>query len=206
MGNQDPLVAYQREGFAMFGKLMDGIDDDYLRYVFHVQVLAEPAAEPDLDRASYMAADDPVQGDGGIGGRVRRGHPGGDRGGRGRRRRGGNGAGRGDQPAAEDGETQAAHREVRAREDRTERPVLVREREEVQALPRRQLRWPPTAPGRGAGEPERVDIPAALASLTERLGEAERFLGADGSPSAGPSWRRRPRSPGCGTIPTTPGR
>ena len=66
MGNQDPLVAYQREGFAMFGKLMDGINDDYLRYVFHVQVLAEPAAEPDLDRASYMAADDPVQGDGAI--------------------------------------------------------------------------------------------------------------------------------------------
>jgi preprotein translocase subunit SecA len=66
MGNQDPLVAYQREGFAMFGKLMDGINDDYLRYVFHVQVLAEPAAEPDLDRASYLAADDPVQGDGAI--------------------------------------------------------------------------------------------------------------------------------------------
>ncbi len=66
MGNQDPLVAYQREGFAMFGKLMDGINDDYLRYVFHVQVMTEPAAEPDLDRASYLAADDPVQGDGAI--------------------------------------------------------------------------------------------------------------------------------------------
>ncbi len=66
MGNQDPLVAYQREGFAMFGKLMDGINDDYLRYVFHVQVMAEPAAEPDLDRANYIAADDPVQGDDAI--------------------------------------------------------------------------------------------------------------------------------------------
>jgi len=66
MGNQDPLVAYQREGFAMFGKLMEGIGDDYLRYVFHVQVLAEPAPEPDLDRANYLAADDPVQGDGAI--------------------------------------------------------------------------------------------------------------------------------------------
>jgi preprotein translocase subunit SecA len=66
MGNQDPLVAYQREGFAMFGKLMEGISDDYLRYVFHVQVLTEPANEPDLDRANYIAADDPVQGDGGI--------------------------------------------------------------------------------------------------------------------------------------------
>ena len=66
MGNQDPLVAWQREGFDMFGKLMDGIDDDYLRYVFHVQVMTEPAAEPDLERANYMAADDPVQGDGAI--------------------------------------------------------------------------------------------------------------------------------------------
>jgi preprotein translocase subunit SecA len=66
MGNQDPLVAYQREGFEMFGKLMEGIEDDYLRYVFHVQVLTEPAAEPNLDRASYLAADDPVQGDGAI--------------------------------------------------------------------------------------------------------------------------------------------
>jgi preprotein translocase subunit SecA len=63
MGNQDPLVAYQREGFAMFGKLMEGISDDYLRYVFHVQVITEPAAEPNLGQASYLAADDPVQGD-----------------------------------------------------------------------------------------------------------------------------------------------
>jgi preprotein translocase subunit SecA len=45
---------------------MEGIDDDYLRYVFHVQVLTEPAPEPNLDRASYLAADDPVQGDGAI--------------------------------------------------------------------------------------------------------------------------------------------
>ena len=66
MGNQDPLVAWQREGFAMFGKLMDSINDDYLRYIFHVQVLTEAAAEPDLAQASYVAADDPVQGDGAI--------------------------------------------------------------------------------------------------------------------------------------------
>ncbi len=66
MGNQDPLVAWQREGFAMFGKLMDGINDDYLRYIFHVQVLTEGSAEPNLAQASYVAADDPVQGDGAI--------------------------------------------------------------------------------------------------------------------------------------------
>ena len=32
----------------MFGQMMDAIDDDYLRYVMHVQVVAEPAPEPDL--------------------------------------------------------------------------------------------------------------------------------------------------------------
>jgi preprotein translocase subunit SecA len=66
MGNQDPLVAWQRDGFAMFEKLMDGIADDYLRYLFHVQVLTEQSAEPNLAQANYVAADDPVQGDGAI--------------------------------------------------------------------------------------------------------------------------------------------
>ncbi|MDQ1360928.1 MAG: preprotein translocase subunit SecA [Acidimicrobiaceae bacterium] len=61
MGNQDPLVAWERESFAMFEKLMEGITDDYLRYIFHVQVLTEQAPEPDLGQANYLAADDPVQ-------------------------------------------------------------------------------------------------------------------------------------------------
>jgi preprotein translocase subunit SecA len=60
MGQQDPLVAWQREGFSMFGQLMAGIDDDYLRYVLHVEALIEPPAEPDLARAVYEAADEPV--------------------------------------------------------------------------------------------------------------------------------------------------
>lgn len=66
MGNQDPLVAWQKDGFEMFGKMMSGIDDDYLRYVFHVQVMTEPAPEPDLAQASYIAAEDPVQGSGSM--------------------------------------------------------------------------------------------------------------------------------------------
>jgi preprotein translocase subunit SecA len=60
MGQQDPLVAWQRDGFAMFGDLMDSIDDDYLRYVLHVEAIDEQAAEPDLAQAVYEAADDPV--------------------------------------------------------------------------------------------------------------------------------------------------
>ncbi len=66
MGQQDPLVAWQKEGFQIFGQMIDAIDDDYLRYVMHVQVVAEPAPEPDLSRASYQAADDPVQGADGL--------------------------------------------------------------------------------------------------------------------------------------------
>ena len=62
MGQQDPLVAWQREGFSMFGQLMDAIDDDYLRYVLHVEAIVNPAVEPDLARAVYEAADDPVAG------------------------------------------------------------------------------------------------------------------------------------------------
>ena len=58
----DPLVAWQREGFEMFGQLMDAIDDDYLRYVMHVQVLVEQEAAPDFTQASFEAAADPAGG------------------------------------------------------------------------------------------------------------------------------------------------
>jgi preprotein translocase subunit SecA len=62
MGQQDPLVAWQREGFEMFGQMIEAIDDDYLRYVMHVQVVTQPADEPDLTQASYQAAEDPLEG------------------------------------------------------------------------------------------------------------------------------------------------
>jgi preprotein translocase subunit SecA len=60
LAQQDPLVAWQRDGHAMFERLVKAIDDDYLRYVMHVQLLTEAAAEPDLSEASFEAADDPV--------------------------------------------------------------------------------------------------------------------------------------------------
>jgi preprotein translocase subunit SecA len=62
MGQQDPLVAWQREGFQMFGDMMAAIEDDYLRYVMHVQVVTEASEAPDLSQASYQAAEDPVAG------------------------------------------------------------------------------------------------------------------------------------------------
>jgi preprotein translocase subunit SecA len=60
VAQQDPLVAWQREGFAMFGQLVDSVEDDYLRYVLHVETVPTEAQAPNLDRATYVAADDPV--------------------------------------------------------------------------------------------------------------------------------------------------
>ncbi len=56
----DPLNAWQQEGYSMFGQLMEVIDNDYLRYILHVEAVQPAAAEPDLQRAAYTAAEDPV--------------------------------------------------------------------------------------------------------------------------------------------------
>jgi preprotein translocase subunit SecA len=56
----DPLNAWQQEGYALFGQLLEVIDNDYLRYILHVEAVQAPAAEPDLDKAVYVAAEDPV--------------------------------------------------------------------------------------------------------------------------------------------------
>ncbi|MGH9171286.1 MAG: preprotein translocase subunit SecA, partial [Acidimicrobiales bacterium] len=61
LAQTDPLVAWQREAFAMFGQLSDGIADDYLQYVMHVQLVEEEQAQPDLADASYSGADDPSE-------------------------------------------------------------------------------------------------------------------------------------------------
>jgi preprotein translocase subunit SecA len=57
----DPLNAWQQEGYNMFGQLLEVIDNDYLRYILHVEAVQSAASEaPDLDKAVYAAADDPV--------------------------------------------------------------------------------------------------------------------------------------------------
>ncbi len=61
MGQQDPLVAWQKEGFDMFGQMVAGIDDDFVRYVMHVEVLVDRPTEPELDRATYVAPSDTPQ-------------------------------------------------------------------------------------------------------------------------------------------------
>jgi preprotein translocase subunit SecA len=48
MGQKDPLTEWQREGFEMFGGMMTGIAQDFVKYVMHVQVVQNqaPAEQP----------------------------------------------------------------------------------------------------------------------------------------------------------------
>jgi len=41
MGQKDPLVEYQREGFDLFSALVDSVKLDTIRYLYHVQVVRE---------------------------------------------------------------------------------------------------------------------------------------------------------------------
>jgi preprotein translocase subunit SecA len=54
MGQKDPLTEWQREGYEMFGSLMKGIAQDFVRYVMHVQVVRgeQPAAVQNVQASS----------------------------------------------------------------------------------------------------------------------------------------------------------
>ena len=125
MGQKDPLSEWQREGYEMFGKMIDGISDDFVKFVMHLEVVVEQTPEPALRNVQYSAPEDPVQGSGSVRQAAARGPVGcpGRRSGRGRgcgrrRRHGGHGG------------------PQRAREDRAQPALLVRERQEVQDVPR----------------------------------------------------------------------
>ncbi|HEY5076199.1 MAG TPA: SEC-C metal-binding domain-containing protein, partial [Acidimicrobiia bacterium] len=66
MGQQDPLSEWQREGFDMFEAMMGQIEDDFVRYVFHLQVVVDEEPAPDIRNVSYSAPTDPVQGSSSI--------------------------------------------------------------------------------------------------------------------------------------------
>ena len=61
MGQKDPLVEWQREGFEMFGAMMTGIAQDFVKYVMHVQVVQNteaPAAAPAVQNVQTSSSDD----------------------------------------------------------------------------------------------------------------------------------------------------
>jgi preprotein translocase subunit SecA len=51
MGQKDPLTEWQREGFEMFGLMMTGIAQDFIKYVMHVQVVQN---QPQQEAASAV--------------------------------------------------------------------------------------------------------------------------------------------------------
>jgi len=62
LGQKDPLSEWQREGYDLFGQLMETVNREYVQYVMHVQVVEEqrPAVKPIAD-LRYTAPDDPSQ-------------------------------------------------------------------------------------------------------------------------------------------------
>ncbi len=61
MGQKDPLTEWQREGYEMFGGMMKGIAQDFVRYVMHVQVVQQQAptlAEPKVLNLQTSSSDD----------------------------------------------------------------------------------------------------------------------------------------------------
>ena len=146
----DPLVAYKNEGFSMFEELMNSIWEEFSKLIFHVEVDIAPS---DAEQAFATPADDARRR--ALLGRHRR-RPSPRRWPRWRRRdrrerprwrrsRRPSRRGRGQRRGGRDGG------QVRARQDRPQRPLLVRLGQEVQEVPRGlEPRSPETETGRGA--------------------------------------------------------
>ncbi len=58
MGQKDPLTEWQREGYEMFGAMMKGIAQDFVRYVMHVQVVRNDEPAPTVQNVRESSADD----------------------------------------------------------------------------------------------------------------------------------------------------
>ena len=58
MGQKDPLTEWQREGYEMFGQMMTGIAQDFVRYVMHVQVVNEEQPAVRVQNVQESSSDD----------------------------------------------------------------------------------------------------------------------------------------------------
>ncbi|MEM9032962.1 MAG: preprotein translocase subunit SecA [Actinomycetota bacterium] len=62
MGQKDPLTEWQREGFDMFGQMMENTARDFVKYVTHVEVVRKedpPAATEQAKNVEYSAPEGP---------------------------------------------------------------------------------------------------------------------------------------------------
>ena len=67
MGQKDPLVEWQREGFEMFGAMMQAVATDFVTYVMHAQItMAQPEPEMPVTSMSYSAPSDPSESGGSM--------------------------------------------------------------------------------------------------------------------------------------------
>ena len=57
VAQQDPLTAWQKEGYLMFEHLLEAVDHDFVRFITHVEAVVEPAQADDegLERAMTNA-------------------------------------------------------------------------------------------------------------------------------------------------------
>jgi len=63
MGQKDPLVEWQREGFEMFGAMMQAVAQDFVKYVMHAQIALadQPVQEASIGNVEYTAPTDPSE-------------------------------------------------------------------------------------------------------------------------------------------------
>ena len=132
MGQRDPLVEYKTEAFDMFGGLVRAINEDFLRTLLHIEVVfePEPVMQPSFSAANYSAPSESSIFAGAAAAadavRCRRSVARPDRGGFGccgRQRQGGDGRQGQGGPVVRRG---------------PQRSVPLRQRQEVQAVPRRE--------------------------------------------------------------------
>ncbi len=62
MGQKDPATEWQREGFDMFGQMMDSIALDFVRYVMHVQLAESAQADTQALKGVSAKKDDDTAG------------------------------------------------------------------------------------------------------------------------------------------------
>ena len=46
LAQRDPLVEYKNEGFQLFSEMMESIQSDFVRYVFHLEIVKEEEPQP----------------------------------------------------------------------------------------------------------------------------------------------------------------
>ncbi|MHB1091118.1 MAG: preprotein translocase subunit SecA, partial [Ilumatobacteraceae bacterium] len=61
VGQKDPLTEWQREGFEMFGTLMKGVAQDFVKYVMHVQVVKNDVSAIQVQNVQETSFDSEAQ-------------------------------------------------------------------------------------------------------------------------------------------------